>query len=257
MAFFNEFPHTRTYDSDLAWLIKRMKELLTRMDDVDALAKELRALIDGLPDEIRNKVISVIRSMIDSGEFADILESAMRSIFSDKNNFVFVNSSGLELGGVIRVRNLECRPCLNGLLCALRYTYVDTSVSSNTYLTDWSETIKNNDIVNTSPYYNETFLAYAKRMKSKFKDDNGLSTYEGLYPSAIVSAMGGGNSPYLLNTTAGFVEYASAYLQQVLAKNSSSSIPVTDERSSCVIRVPARRGVSTSSLFESYSMIAF
>ena len=27
MSFFFEFPHTRTYDSDLGWLIKTMKEL--------------------------------------------------------------------------------------------------------------------------------------------------------------------------------------------------------------------------------------
>lgn len=28
MAFFNEFPHTRTYDSDLGWIIKFVKHLL-------------------------------------------------------------------------------------------------------------------------------------------------------------------------------------------------------------------------------------
>ena len=33
MAYFNEFPHTRTYDSDLGWLIKNVKKLLSCCDD--------------------------------------------------------------------------------------------------------------------------------------------------------------------------------------------------------------------------------
>lgn len=33
MAFFNEFPHTRNYDSDLGWLIRHVKKLLECCDD--------------------------------------------------------------------------------------------------------------------------------------------------------------------------------------------------------------------------------
>lgn len=33
MSFFNEFPHTRTYDSDLGWLIWAMKKLITDWED--------------------------------------------------------------------------------------------------------------------------------------------------------------------------------------------------------------------------------
>lgn len=32
MAFFSEFPHTRTYDSDLGWIIARMKQLINDID---------------------------------------------------------------------------------------------------------------------------------------------------------------------------------------------------------------------------------
>lgn len=46
MAFFNEFPHTRTYDSDLAWLIRRMKEILARMDTLEERMKALEELVD-------------------------------------------------------------------------------------------------------------------------------------------------------------------------------------------------------------------
>lgn len=34
MAFFNEFPHTRTYDSDLGWLIKEVKEWADKYEDL-------------------------------------------------------------------------------------------------------------------------------------------------------------------------------------------------------------------------------
>lgn len=33
MAFFNEFPHTRTYDSDLGWIIATLKKLIERIDN--------------------------------------------------------------------------------------------------------------------------------------------------------------------------------------------------------------------------------
>ena len=34
MSFFFEFPHTRTYDSDLGWLIKTMKEIAAEYDEL-------------------------------------------------------------------------------------------------------------------------------------------------------------------------------------------------------------------------------
>lgn len=34
MAFFNEFPHTRTYDNDLGWIISHFKELIETVEDL-------------------------------------------------------------------------------------------------------------------------------------------------------------------------------------------------------------------------------
>lgn len=70
MAFFNEFPHTHTYDTDLAWLIKRMKEVLSRMDSVEDRMTALENLVNNfieslnLPEVIRN----LLREMIDNSE---------------------------------------------------------------------------------------------------------------------------------------------------------------------------------------------
>ncbi len=48
MAFFNEFPHTRTYDSDLGWIIVELKkvinELETYTENTDANTEEIETL---------------------------------------------------------------------------------------------------------------------------------------------------------------------------------------------------------------------
>lgn len=77
MAFFNEFPHTRTYDSDLAWLIRRMKELLVKMDRVDELMAELQRILDALPEQIRAEVIRQLQALIDDGTFSDVIAAAL------------------------------------------------------------------------------------------------------------------------------------------------------------------------------------
>ena len=64
MSFF-EFPHTRTYDSDLGWLIKTVKDLLDCCDSMNAWKtqheaeyEQLKALYDAVmrgqfPDSIK------------------------------------------------------------------------------------------------------------------------------------------------------------------------------------------------------------
>lgn len=37
MAFFNEFPHTRTYDSDLGWIIKTIRKLIDQVDSLNEI----------------------------------------------------------------------------------------------------------------------------------------------------------------------------------------------------------------------------
>lgn len=66
MAFFNEFPHTRTYDSDLAWLIKRMKETLSRLD-------EAIAAVNSIPD----KILEALNELINNGSIESLIEAAV------------------------------------------------------------------------------------------------------------------------------------------------------------------------------------
>lgn len=72
MAFFNEFPHTRTYDSDLGWLIKEMFELLTNWngtkEEWEELQKEFQELVNNLGSDISN----ILEEWKESGKLADI-----------------------------------------------------------------------------------------------------------------------------------------------------------------------------------------
>ena len=52
MAFFNEFPHTRTYDSDLGWLIKEVKSYSEQLEALDEFKDEIEAWKDEVIEEI-------------------------------------------------------------------------------------------------------------------------------------------------------------------------------------------------------------
>lgn len=60
MAYFNEFPHTRTYDQDLGWLIGKVSEIAEEMssfvvfqDEIQKGFDELSEKVDGWDKEIR------------------------------------------------------------------------------------------------------------------------------------------------------------------------------------------------------------
>lgn len=79
MAFFNEFPHTRTYDSDLAWLIERMKEILSRMDTLENKMRDLEELVTNFINtfDIEQIVREFIEELIRDGRFDEILMTLM------------------------------------------------------------------------------------------------------------------------------------------------------------------------------------
>lgn len=75
MAFFNEFPFTRTYDSDLAWLIRRMKEVLARMDSVEERMAALERLVaDFIASlNIEQAIKDALIIMVEEGVFNELL----------------------------------------------------------------------------------------------------------------------------------------------------------------------------------------
>lgn len=96
MSFF-EFPHTRTYDSDLGWLIKRVNsydETIAALNEwvaenepkIDDLEDFKAALEDGrLPQGVRDGLLIWAQQNI-----PDIIESAIKSVFFVLENGYFV-----------------------------------------------------------------------------------------------------------------------------------------------------------------------
>lgn len=81
MAFFNEFPHTRTYDSDLAWLIRRMKEILARMDSLEERMAALEQLVADFINslDIEQAIKDALLEMVAQGVFDDLLNQLFNS----------------------------------------------------------------------------------------------------------------------------------------------------------------------------------
>lgn len=68
MAFFNEFPHTRTYDSDLGWIIKFVKHLLEIYNELLTNNISNKQEIENLKKECENILQRLEK--VENGEFS-------------------------------------------------------------------------------------------------------------------------------------------------------------------------------------------
>lgn len=76
MAFF-EFPHTRTYDSDLGWLIKRVNEQQDQMDAQEIYMNELKAWMD--ENEPRIEHIEELYTLFEEGQLPPAVVEALNN----------------------------------------------------------------------------------------------------------------------------------------------------------------------------------
>ena len=106
MAFFNEFPHTRTYDSDLAWLIERMKEILGRMDTLENRMAALEELVNNFIAslDIDNLIKIYLQELIDDGTIGALLNHLLLESERKVKRFVIPKESILIQG--TEARNL-------------------------------------------------------------------------------------------------------------------------------------------------------
>ena len=58
MSYITDFPHTRTYDSDLGFLIKEFKELLEKYGIVEDTLNSILGRIDAVVVEEINKALA-------------------------------------------------------------------------------------------------------------------------------------------------------------------------------------------------------
>lgn len=74
MGFFNEFPHTRTYDNDLGWIIKTIKSY---DDTISALNKWIETNTPKIED------LEEFKNALESGELPEGVEQGIRDWCSD------------------------------------------------------------------------------------------------------------------------------------------------------------------------------
>ena len=87
MSFF-EFPHSRTYDSDLGWLIKTVKKLTEELDRLDDWKieheleyKQLKALYDSLMSgNFPPEIVSAFNKWAKEN-MPDLLKEAVKSVW--------------------------------------------------------------------------------------------------------------------------------------------------------------------------------
>ena len=116
MSYF-EFPHTRTYDSDLGWLIKHMKELMLAVDSLEEWRidhkeeyEELKSLYDSImsgnfPPEIvtafnkwaTQNMPSLIKSMIKAVWFGITNDGYFVAYIPDSWADIIFNTTGLDI----------------------------------------------------------------------------------------------------------------------------------------------------------------
>ena len=76
MAFFNEFPHTRTYDSDLGWLIVEMKKLLVKWGNLEKAWEEFQKKFD---DNLDQTVKDQLTEWLKDGTLEYLIEDVIES----------------------------------------------------------------------------------------------------------------------------------------------------------------------------------
>lgn len=77
MAFFNEFPHTRTYDSDLGWIIVKIKELLVKWGNLEKAWEEFQKNFDS---ELDQTVKDQLTEWLNDGTLASIISQLISEL---------------------------------------------------------------------------------------------------------------------------------------------------------------------------------
>lgn len=91
MAFFNEFPHSRTYDSDLGWLLARVKTLIDEIEalqdttgdhteEIADLKEKVQALFDALEEPVKPWDSTVYYRMYQTVEYNGMYYTAIKDV---------------------------------------------------------------------------------------------------------------------------------------------------------------------------------
>lgn len=132
MAFFNEFPNTRTYDSDLGWLIQSVGTLIEKMESLD--------IRDGVQREEINKLKNDMAAIIDAirEPITDWNGAISYPIYSMVRYNGTLYSAIQDVPGGISILNTDYWIESNGLTTLIGQLQTDV-IALNTKLTELAE----------------------------------------------------------------------------------------------------------------------
>lgn len=115
MGYFNEFPHTRSYDGDLGYLIKMYKKLVAEYGSIEDQYKVLVKIYEQVHNDIESITIEQLQKWLDDGTFAEILKGFTETL---QNEIDTLSESKIDKNGVgqVTLNNLsqEVKEALTG-----------------------------------------------------------------------------------------------------------------------------------------------
>lgn len=105
MSYF-EFPHTRTYDSDLGWLIREIIKILDSNDTMESKLEQIEAYLKTL--DVAEEVKDIILEMVSDGELSTIVTAGnpVQQLNFYNGDFLHRNQSGTLEGFCVADRYL-------------------------------------------------------------------------------------------------------------------------------------------------------
>lgn len=180
MAFFNEFPHTRTYDSDLGWLIKEVKEWADKYEELVEFQEnidEWKAVIDAEVEEVQRQLDAY---EVRFDQLSDDLTAQINDLRNDLEHDIDVRLNALDQLVNEMIQEVQQRMTL---LTQQLFALIETSNQQNRA---YIET-RLNEFLEELPHYSADLIFVYNPVKGE--TDNLQNTINDLYDLARIQAL--------------------------------------------------------------------
>lgn len=107
MAFFNEFPHTRTYDSDLGWLIKEVKQWAANYETLVEFQQNIDEWKAGIDAEVEEVARQLDAYETRFEQLSDDLTAEINALRTELENEVNVRLNEMQHEIDVRLNNID------------------------------------------------------------------------------------------------------------------------------------------------------
>lgn len=180
MAFFNEFPHTRTYDSDLGWLIKEVKEWADKYEELVEFQENIEEWKNGVDSEVEQLQTQLDNYEARFEQLSDDLTAQINDLRNDLEHDIDVRLNALDQLVNEMIQEVQQRMTL---LTQQLFALIETSNQQNRA---YIET-RLNEFLEELPHYSADLIFVYNPVKGE--TDNLQNTINDLYDLARVQAL--------------------------------------------------------------------